>query len=370
MGAPISATFDTASLAKALREVATAIAGRNTIPILSNVLFHIHGDTARISATDTDVFVTRSLPVTSDQSARFTIPGKRLADVVGSFVAGSQTRIEVDDGKAMVVSGRARLRFSTLPPDQFPSMPQKAVTSQFEMDAAALRRAIGAVRHAISSEEIRFYLMGVFVHVRENELVFVATDGSRLARHAEPLPADAAGLPDSTIPAGCINTILTAAGAREGAIAITIGDKKVRFEIGDFAMTAKLVEGPFPDYQRVMPSTVASHAVIDRDGMDAALARMSLATNDKVRACRLEVAPNLITAVVTSTEHGESAEEIPCEFTGAPFHIGFNLKFLRDALSALAVDTIDIGFGDPRSPTLFTSAAPGTTKLVLMPMNT
>lgn len=364
----ISVTFDTGALAKALREVTSVVATRNTIPVLSNVLFEIDGEVARISATDLDVFVTRTVPVESGQAAKFTLAAKRLADVVAAFVPGSQTGIEIKDGRAVVLSGRAKLRFATLPADQFPALLQKAVAAGFDLDTDALSRALGVVRHAVSTEETRYYLNGVFLHVKDGELGFAATDGHRLALHTEPLPTGAKTMPATILRRSCLDVIRAAADAREGAIAVSIGDGKVRFEIGDFMMIAKQVDGQFPDYQRVMPATPTQHALIDRDSLDGALARMALATNDRARSVKLMLGENRVTAVVNSAEHGDSAEEIPCEFAGKPFDIGFNLKYLRDALAALAVDTIDIGLTDAAAPTLLTSVAPSSTRLVLMPM--
>ncbi|WP_288935608.1 DNA polymerase III subunit beta [uncultured Sphingomonas sp.] len=366
---PSTITFETDALAAAMREVRGAVQRRNTIPIVANVLIEADGaGVVRLTATDLDVMVTRRLAGASDREIAFTVDAHRLADVVGSFNAGSQTSIKFDSGAATVSSGRARLRFATLPKTDFPILSQRGISARFSLDAKALTRALNVVRHAVSTEETRYYLNGVLLHAADGMLRYAATDGHRLARYVDALPAGAEHMPDTILRTRCIDLARVAAEARDETIHVAIGDGKVAMTIGDFAMVAKVADGTFPDYVRVIPTANDKSAVIDRDAFLEAISRVAIATSDKVRAVKITTGTNMLRATVTSPEHGEAADEVQCDYSGAPLEIGFNSRYLRDALAALDVDHVDLALGDAAGPALITSPKASGVSLVLMPI--
>jgi DNA polymerase-3 subunit beta len=362
--------FETNELSAALREVRGAVQRRNTIPILANVLIEAGADgAAKLTTTDLDVVVTRRLAATAVEGAiALTVDAHRLADVVGSFATGSQTTIDCSPGCALVTSGRARIRFATLPSESFPSIEQKTVVSRFTIDAKALSRGIGTVRHAISTEETRYYLNGIFWHVCDGRLVYVATDGNRLARYRDALPDGAAEMPDTILRTRCIELARAAAEARDTDVEVSIGDGKVVMVAGDYRLLAKVIDGTFPDYTRVIPSSHTSTLKIDRDALHEGLSRVLVAVTDRVRSVKLELDRDVVRASVSSPEHGMAVEEMPCAFDGAAFEIGFNGRYLRDALDVLDVDVLEVRLTDAASPTVITSSEASDVTLLLMPM--
>ncbi len=369
MSAAIALTFETNILAAALREVRGAVQRRNTIPILSNVLIEADASgTVRLTATDLDVMVTRVLSAKVEAATSFTVDANRLADVVGTFTAGSQTTIRHEHPAATVTSGRARLRFATLPRADFPILEQKDVAAQFTMDPKALTRAMGAVRHAVSTEETRYYLNGVFIHAEGDKLTFVAVDGHRLARYVDDLPPGAAAMPDTIIRTRCIDLVRGAAEARDAQVELFVGDGKVTMATGDYTIVAKVVDGQYPDYARTIPAHNDRIATIDRDALYEAVNRVAVAVSEKVRAVKIEVGNDLLRTSVVSPEHGEAADHVSCTYGSRPIEIGFNSRYLRDALGVFDVDQIDIAFGDRAGPALITSPKASNLTLVIMPL--
>lgn len=364
--------FETDVLAAALRDVRGAVQRRNTIPILSNVMIDAQADgTVRLTCSDLDVMVTRTLSAGQvDADVGFTVDAHRLADVVGAFASGSQTIITFERGAAIVTSGRARTRFSTLPRDDFPILLQKAVNTQFEIAAKALTRAIGVVRHAISTEETRYYLNGVYWHVEDGKLIYASTDGHRLARYVDDLPDGAESMQGVILRTRCIDLIRSAAEARDLPVGVAVGDDKVTMTAGDFTMVAKVVDGTYPDYTRVLPSSHVGVVQVDRDAFEEAVSRVTVAVTDKVRAVKLEVETDRIRALVTSPEHGEAVDEVPCAYASpaGPLTIGFNGRYLRDALQVLDVDQVEIRLGDAATVAVLSSPKASGVTLALMPM--
>jgi DNA polymerase-3 subunit beta len=368
-----SIVFDTSELSSALREVLGAVQRRNTIPILSNVLIAADDSgLVRLTATDLDIAVTRELQARSvGYAASFTLDAHRLAEVVGSFVKGSQVTIELasPDG-AIIKSGRARVRFATLLADDFPRMVQKAEDARFALAAKDLATALSAVRHAISTEETRYYLNGIFLHVRAGKLCYAATDGIRLARLVADLPDGAANMPSIILRTTCVNLARQAAEERDCVADILVGDSKVTFVIGDLTIIAKVIDGTYPEYERVIPTSIARNATVDRDDMLTAVSRVMKASSEKTRSALLTFrAGGILSLTVRSQQHGDAVDEVPCNLDGdGDFAVGFNLAFLHDALTALDVDTVRFGLTDAVSPTLITSAVAGELTLVVVPM--
>lgn len=367
----LSLEFETGALAAALREVREAVERRNTIVICSAVLIEAGPDGAMLTTTDLDVMIRRSLPCVAAQPLRFAIDAMRLTDIVGTFAAGSQTLIEIADGSAVVRSGRSRTRFAVYEASDFPIIVPGKAEATFTIPGRALAESFGAVRHAISTEETRYYLNGIFMHVGKGDgLRFAATDGHRLARLINSCPAGAETLPDAIVPTKTVNLILKLADTRgDTPFEIEVNKSKIRFSAGDVVLTSKLVDGTFPDYDRVMPAAPTCAAVIDRDALADAAARIAVTTSDKVRAAKLTIEAERISLSTTSQTHGEAVDEVGCEFDGKPgFEIGFNLRYLRDALAAIDADTVRFELTDGAAPTAIKSTVPGGLTLVLMPM--
>lgn len=370
MSAPTKITFEVKTLSTAVKDVIAAVQRRNTLAILHNLMIEVDADcTARVSASDLDIWASRKLTAAAtDGAIKFTVPAHRLAEVLATFDSSAQVRLEIEGSAMVAVCGRARIRFTTLPAADFPVMVQPEGAVEFTIDATQLAKALTGVRHCISTEETRYYLNGVYLHVAGGKLRMATTDGHRLARYIGDIPAGAEAMPGVILRTAYINMILAAAGDGDGPIEFAVSKGKVAMVAGDLRIVAKTIDGTFPDYERVIPSDVKRTVVFDRDSLMHAANRVATATSDKVRAAKLEIGPHGAVLTVTSPEHGPSIEEVACDLTGEAIEVGFNLRYLRDALQALPVDTVEIGFTDSAGPARITSLPPGALDGVLMPM--
>nr|WP_315462674.1 DNA polymerase III subunit beta [uncultured Sphingomonas sp.] len=360
--------FETDKLNRALREVRATVQRRNTIPILANVLVEAEAGMVRLTASDLDVMVTLTVPAVVERPISFTLDAHRLADVVGSFGGGSQTAIKFDGSAATVSNGRARFRFTTLPKDQFPILKQEVVQARFTLESKALARALAVVRHAVSTEEVRYYLNGVFLHPVDGSLRFASCDGNRLARYIDELPAGAEAMSGTILRTRCIDLVQSAAEAREAAINVVVGDGKVTMAAGDFLIVAKVVEGQYPDYARTIPAPSSTAITIDRDALHETVARLAMVSSDKVRSVRFDLSRDMLRVSTTSPEHGEAVDEVPCEYAGQPLTVSFNSRYLREALAAVDVDHVDISLNGEQGAVLITSPKADGVSLVLMPL--
>ncbi len=251
----MKATIERATLLKALGHVQSVVERRNTIPILSNVLIEARDDgSLRLMATDLDLQVDESVPAQVSQAGATTVPAHTFFDIVRKLPEGSQVELSASEGKMQVVAGRARFNLSTLPRDDFPVIAEGELPTRFELPAATLRQIIDKTRFAISSEETRYYLMGIFLHVADDKLKAAATDGHRLARVTVPKPDGADGMPDVIIPRKCVGELRKLLDEVEGTVEVSLSPTKVRFGLGSAVLTSKLIDGTFPDYNRVIPT--------------------------------------------------------------------------------------------------------------------
>jgi len=248
----MKATIERATLLKSLSHVQSVVERRNTIPILSNVLMEARDDgSLRLMATDLDLQVDESVPANVSQAGATTVSAHTFFDIVRKLPEGSQVELTAAEGKMQVVAGRARFNLSTLPRDDFPVIAEGDLPTRFELPAATLRQVIEKTRFAISSEETRYYLMGIFFHVVDDQMRAAATDGHRLARVTIPKPDGADGMPDVIIPRKAVAELYRLLEEVEGTVEISLSPTKVRFGLGSAILTSKLIDGTFPAYNRV-----------------------------------------------------------------------------------------------------------------------
>ena len=272
----MKATIERATLLKSLGHVQSVVERRNTIPILSNVLIEARDDNSiRLMATDLDLQVDESVPATVTQAGAATVSAHTLFDIVRKLPDGSQVEINAAEGKMQVNAGRARFNLSTLPRDDFPVIAEGELPTRFELPAATLRQIIDKTRFAISSEETRYYLMGIFLHLADDQLKAAATDGHRLARVVLPKPDGADGMPDVIIPRKCVAELRKLLEEVEGTVEISMSATKIRFGLGSAVLTSKLIDGTFPDYNRVIPTGNDKLLKLDPKTFSAGVDRVS-----------------------------------------------------------------------------------------------
>jgi DNA polymerase-3 subunit beta len=368
----MKATIERATLLKSLGHVQSVVERRNTIPILSNVLIEATADGAiRLMATDLDLQVNETVEANVSEPGATTVSAHTLFDIARKLPEGSQVEINAAEGKMQVNAGRARFNLSTLPRDDFPVIAEGDLPTAFELPAATLRQIIDKTRFAISTEETRYYLNGIFLHVSDEAqpvLKAAATDGHRLARVTVPRPAGAEGMPDVIIPRKCVAELRKLLDEVDGTVQVSLSETKVRFGLGNAILTSKLIDGTFPDYSRVIPTANDKLLRIDPKSFMEGVDRVATIASEKTRAVKMALDRDRITLSVTSPENGTAAEEVPGDYTSDGFEIGFNARYLLDILGQIEGDMVEVHLADAAAPTLLRENDKAAALYVLMPM--
>lgn len=360
-----------AALLKALGHVQSVVERRNTIPILSNVLLMAEGDGLKLMATDLDLQIVEETPATVEAAGATTVSAHTLFDIVRKIPDGAQVTLEAAAQKMVVKAGRARFQLQTLPREDFPVIGEDDLPVHFTLPAETLVTLIDRTRFAISTEETRYYLNGIFFHAPAGAgtLRAVATDGHRLARVELPLPEGAEAMPDIIIPRKCVSEVRKLLDERDGEVAVALSAAKIRFHIGPARLTSKLIDGTFPDYSRVIPTANDKLLKIDpatlAEGVDRVTA---IAASEKTRAVKLSLDHDRVTLSVTSPENGTASEDVPADYTAAAFDVGFNGRYLLDILQQVEGDLVEVHLADASAPTLIRESQSSPALYVLMPM--
>jgi DNA polymerase-3 subunit beta len=372
----MKATIERATLLKSLGHVQSVVERRNTIPILSNVLIEASEEgNLRLMATDLDLQINETVQANVSQAGATTVSAHTLFDIARKLPEGSQVELHAASGKMQVNAGRARFNLATLPRDDFPVIAEGELPTAFELPAATLRQIIDKTRFAISTEETRYYLNGIFLHVTDGEgpagaslLKAAATDGHRLARVTVPRPEGAQGMPDVIIPRKCVAELRKLLDELDGTVAVSLSESKVRFGLGSAILTSKLIDGTFPDYNRVIPTANDKLLKIDPRSFEEGVDRVATIASEKTRAVKMSLDRDRITLSVTSPENGTAAEEVPGDYAADGFDIGFNARYLLDILNQIEGDTVEVHLADAAAPTLLRENDKAAALYVLMPM--
>ena len=365
----MKATIERATLLKSLGHVQSVVERRNTIPILSNVLIEAREDgSLRLMATDLDLQVDESVPAQVGQAGATTVPAHTFFEIVRKLPEGSQVEMTAADGKMQVNAGRSRFNLSTLPRDDFPVIAEGDLPTRFELPAATLRQIIDKTRFAISTEETRYYLMGIFLHLADDQLKAAATDGHRLARVTVPKPDGADGMPDVIVPRKCVAELRKLLEELEGTVEVSMSPTKIRFGLGSAVLTSKLIDGTFPDYNRVIPTGNDKLLKLDPKSFAQGVDRVSTIASEKTRAVKMNVDRDKVTLSVTSPESGTATEEIAADYGSDGIEIGFNARYLLDILGEIDGDTVEVHLADAAAPTLLRENDKSPALYVLMPM--
>ncbi len=373
----MKATIERAKLLRCLSHVQSVVERRNTIPILSNVLIEASADgRVRVMATDLDLQVIESLDAASVETpGAITVSAHLLFDIARKLPDGSQVSLETADNRMTVKAGRSRFQLPTLPRDDFPVIVEGDLPTSFELPARVLAELIDRTRFAISTEETRYYLNGIFLHVSDDEapvLKAAATDGHRLARFTLPRPEGAAGMPDVIVPrkaVGELRKLLEE--SLDGNVEIHLSASKVRFTLGGeggVVLTSKLIDGTFPDYSRVIPTGNDKLLKLDPKSFYEGVDRVATIATEKTRAVKMGLDTDKVTLSVTSPDNGTAAEEVPADYRSEAIEIGFNANYLKDILHQIDGDTVELHLADPGAPTLIRQDEKSPALYVLMPM--
>jgi len=345
---------------------------RNTIPILSNVLLEATVDGGlKLMATDLDLQINETIAAAVDQPGATTVSAHTLFDIARKLPEGSQVSLAAADGKMTIMAGRAKFQLGTLPRDDFPVIAEGELPVSFELPAETLKQIIDKTRFAISTEETRYYLNGIFWHVSDDPLPVLkaaATDGHRLARVTMPRPDGAEKMPDVIIPRKCIAELRKLLEEIDGSVGVSLSSTKIRFDLGQALLTSKLIDGTFPDYSRVIPTGNDKILKIDPRSFEEGVDRVSTIATEKTRAVKMGLDRDKIILSVAAASIKTNAEEVPGDYAAMPFEIGFNSRYLLDILGQLDGDTIEVHLADAAAPTLIRENDKSSALYVLMPM--
>jgi DNA polymerase III subunit beta len=367
-------TIERAALLKALSHVQSVVERRTTIPILSNVLLRADAGQLALSATDMDVEIVERVAARIEGDGQTTAPAHTLYDIVRKLREGAQIEIETLGGRNEMVlrSGRSTFTLACLPPEDYPVMSAGELPHRFALTAADLRTLIDRTRFAISTEETRYYLNGIYLHsTKSNEAPVVravATDGHRLARFEMAAPEGAAGMPGIIVPRKTVGEVQRLIEDNEAEVTLELSQGKIRFTLGDTVLTSKLIDGTFPDYGRVIPVGNDKELTVDKKEFEQAVDRVSTVSSERGRAVKLSLTNGRLMLSVTNPDSGSATEEIEVEYGSEPLDIGFNSRYLLDIAAQLEGEAAVLKLADPGSPTLIQDRDTKGALYVLMPM--
>ena len=365
----MSITFETRdALLKPLQIIAGIVEKRHTLPILSNVLIQKKADSLQLSATDLEIEIETSVKGGFDNSeASFTVSAKKLIDILRSTADNQVVKIDLDQSKATLKCGKSRFSLQTLPAQDFPRLNIGNLDVSLRIPQKALKALLGQVLYAMAQQDIRYYLNGLLIVIENKEMRAVATDGHRLAFSAfaleSDLPKREAILPRKTVLE--LNKLLR---DTDDEILIEFGNNQVRFTLDGTVMTSKVIDGKFPDYQRVIPQQNNKVVTLNRVQFLQALQRAAILANEKFRGVNLQLSDNELKIVCMNSEQEEAEDTLDIEYAYSPLNIGFNIAYLLDVLNNTSNETIFCTFGDNNSSALFTVPDHSYFKYIVMPM--
>ena len=364
-------TIDRSSFLKPLGHIYSVVERRNTIPILSNVLIESDASKVSFTATDMDMDIVETVGCIVSSQGKLTVSAHTLYDIVRKLPDGSEIQIELIDLNVEVSAGKSRFILPTLPVDDYPIMTEIEKGNEFSLEAVDLANLIDNTKFAISSEETRYYLNGIYLHVpdiKSDKLRAVATDGHRLAQAEVPIPKGAENMPGVILPRKAVGEVRKLIDSTDGLVTIIISKTKARFIFPTSILTTKLIDGSFPDYQRVVPKENLNKLLVSNSHFSKAIDRVSTVSMEKSRAVKLSLSNNVLLLQVNSHDLGNASEELDVNYTSDPIDIGFNARYLLDISGQIQGKDIELSLSDSASPALITDPDQEGVIFVLMPM--
>jgi DNA polymerase-3 subunit beta len=368
-------TVEQGKFLRTLGRLQSIVEKRNTIPILANIKIDATSDGLFLTATDMDIAATEKVDASVEASGALTVPAHTLYDIVRKLPDGSQIALFSDEnsGQLKVESGSAKFALSYLPANDFPVMDEGSFSHNFKLSPKDLASMIEKTRFAMSTEETRYYLNGIYLHTDENSngdtvLKSVATDGHRLARIESALPAGAQDMPGIIVPRKTVSEVKKLLEEASGDVSVSISEAKIRFECGDTVLLSKLIDGTFPDYERVIPGSNDKILEVDAKEFTQAVDRVSTIATDKTRAVKLLLSSSKLVLTASSPESGTAEEIIEGKYSADEMDIGFNSRYILEIMGQLEGDTAQFLFSEAAAPVIVRDASDVSALYVLMPM--
>jgi DNA polymerase-3 subunit beta len=352
----------------ALAKVGGVVERRQTLPILGNILLSASDDTVQVTGTDLEVEISARATASVERPGDITLPARKLIDICRALPDGIEIALSVEKERAMLVAGRSRFSLSTLPASDFPNMEGGAGVESIELESRKLKYLLEKTAFAMAMQDVRYYLNGLLVEVKPDRIVTVATDGHRLAKVEEELALGIEKEIQIILPRKTVLELNRLLGGDSGIVRMDISEKVFRTFVESTVLTSKLVDGRFPDYDRVIPRVCERIAYADREALRQALLRTSILSNEKYRGVRLGLENGQLRLQTHNPEQEEAEEEIELEYAQEPTVIGFNVGYLMDVLSVLEDDEVELGFTDSNSSALLRNRGKDNETFVVMPM--
>lgn len=362
-------TIQREALLKPLQLVAGVVERRQTLPVLSNVLLVVEDQQLSLTGTDLEVeLVGRVTLEDSAEPGEITVPARKLMDICKSLPSDALIDIRLDEQKLLVKAGRSRFTLSTLPADDFPTVEEGPGSLTFNLVQSKLRRLIDRTSFAMAQQDVRYYLNGMLIEVQTGVLRAVATDGHRLAMCAMQAGIENTEKHQVIVPRKGILELARLLTEQDGEVAIVLGSNHIRATTGEFTFTSKLVDGKFPDYERVLPRGGDKLVVGDRQALREAFSRTAILSNEKYRGIRLQLESGLLKIQANNPEQEEAEEEVLVDYNGGSLEIGFNVSYLLDVLSVMTTEQVRLILSDSNSSALVQEADNDDSSYVVMPM--
>jgi len=367
---------DRATLLKALAHIQSVAEKRNTIPILANVLIAVRDGRLSFTATDMEIAIVEDVAASTSRNGATTAPAATLYEIMRKLPESAEIELDHPGGDAQLAlrAGRFATSLVVLPVEDFPSMTAGQLPHHFSLPALVLRGLIDRTRFAISTEETRYYLNGIYLHAAvadgSRTLRAVATDGHRLARVEEPLPDGAETIPGVIIPRKTVNELRKLLEEESGNVEVGLSDTRIQFKLGTVTLTSKLIDGTFPEYERVIPKDNDKVLTVGKKDFADAVARVSAISSERSRPVKLALQRDLLTLSAASAEQGTASEELDgdrVKYESSPLEIGFQARYLNDITDQIA-DSVEFRFADGSAPTIVQDATDSSALYVLMPM--
>ncbi len=356
---------------KALGHAQAIVEKRTTVPILSHVLLEGEGSSLRLSATDLEIALVESIPARVETPGSATVSAHILHSIVRKLPDGVEISLELTSkGSQMVVSaGKSVFTLSCLPPEDFPAIHAKELPYQFAVPAKTLHRMLNRTGFAMSTEETRYYLNGIYFHPYEGvELRAVATDGHRLARMSVPLPQGTPQFPGVILSRKTVNEVQGLLLDSDQDVKIALSETQVSFTFPDVFLTSRLIDGTFPDYERVIPTGNEKRLTLDMEGFSKSVERVSTVAAEKTRGIKVSLKDGKLVLSVASSEIGSAVEEMDVEYAGEPLEIGFNAAYVADLASQMKGGVAEFAMADPATAVVIKDQQDQDALFLLMPM--
>lgn len=350
-----------------MSQIASVVERRQTLPILGNVYMRLDDGSLTLIGTDLETEVTAQIDGVDGEPGECTVGARKLYDICRSIPEDLDVEISTKDEKTQVRSRKSRFTLQSLPASEFPRLEAEDWDVEFEVDQEELKKLLERTAFAMAQQDVRYYLNGCLLECAEDTIRSVATDGHRLAKSEIACQTGVEATSQSVVPRKAVLELMRFLQEDQRA-RVQINPNHARVNGSGWVFTTKLIDGRFPDYQKVIPDSLATHLLLERETIHDVLSRIAILTNEKFRGVRINLKPGVMTVSANNPEQEEAVDELPVEYEGAEVEIGFNVGYLIDALKAIQTEQVDVGLEDPNSSCTLNAPGETSTLYLVMPM--